>query len=366
MARVLGQSVLFYLVDQSFTYVNSGNSTAAGVIKVNGTSVVISNSNVPAIIQVAINASLGGAGSAGIIASIANAISGSIASIGDAGGGDITVTDVDHGLAANDVIVISGCTDPAYNGTFTVLAIPTTDTFTVTASYTASDTGTWTRGLGTVTVTDVAHGLSVGDSIIISGCSDSEYNGTFTILTVSTADTFTITATWGATDIGYWESAYAGFVTVSLETETITVLFNYESFNEMTVTIDGTAVTVTDATSLTADNLIAEQTNLEISYDIELDDVTSKDDLGKNTVEPVELSLSVSNSNIYTSSDANYQMLRRACDSRTPIYAYIVKASGIPIACSAVIDKLEEPVETKKVVRANCSWKSTGAITRIT
>jgi len=294
MARVLGQSVLFYLVDQSFTYVNSGNSTAAGVIKVNGTDIVISNSNVPAIIQVAINASIGGAGSAGLIASI-----------GDAGGGDILVTDVAHGLSVDDSIIISGCSDAAYNGTFTVLTVPTANTFTITAEYTASDTG-------------------------------------------------------------YWESADAGFVTVSLETETITVLFNYGSFNEMTVTIDGTAVTVTDATAPTADNLIAEQTNLEISYDIELDDVTSKDDLGKNTVEPVELSLSVSNQNIYTSSDANYQMLRRACDSRMPIYAYITKASGIPIACSAVIEKLEEPVETKKVVRANCSWKSTGAITRIT
>ncbi|MDP8286967.1 MAG: hypothetical protein RAP03_09820, partial [Candidatus Electryonea clarkiae] len=158
MARVLGQSVLFYLVDQSFTYVNSGNLIAAGVIKVNGTDIVISNSNVPAIIQVAINASIGGAGSAGLIASI-----------GDAGGGDILVTDVAHGLSVDDSIIISGCSDAAYNGTFTVLTVPTANTFTITAEYTASDTG-------------------------------------------------------------YWESADAGFVTVSLETETITVLFNYGSF----------------------------------------------------------------------------------------------------------------------------------------
>jgi len=294
MSRVLGKSVLFYLVDQSLTYVNSGNSTAAGVITINGTKIAISNSNVAAIIQVAINGALGGVGSAGLIASIA-----------DAGGGDITVTDFAHGLTAGDSIIISGCADEAYNGTFEVESVPSADTFTVTATYTATDTG-------------------------------------------------------------YWESADAGYVTVSLATETFTVLFNCGTFNEMTVTINSVAVVVTDATTPSADKLIAEQTNLEISYDIELDDVTNKDGDGLNEAEAVELSLSVTNQNIYTSSDANYQLLRDACDAKKPIYAYIVKASGIPIACAAVISKLEEAVETKKVVRANCSWKSTGAITRIT
>jgi len=75
------------------------------------------------------------AGSAGVIASIA-----------DAGGGDITVTDVTHGLLAGDYITINGCTDAAYNGVFEVLTAPTADTYTVTAVYTATDTGTWQMG----------------------------------------------------------------------------------------------------------------------------------------------------------------------------------------------------------------------------
>jgi hypothetical protein len=71
---------------------------------------------------------------------------GVIASIADAGGGQITVGDVGHGLSAGDMITINGCTDSAYNGLFEVITVPTADTFTVTATYTATDTGTWQKG----------------------------------------------------------------------------------------------------------------------------------------------------------------------------------------------------------------------------
>lgn len=59
--------------------------------------------------------------------------------------------------------------------------------------------------VGTVLVTDVGHGLTVGDYITQNGCADANYNGIFTILTTPTADTYTITATWGATDTGTWQ-----------------------------------------------------------------------------------------------------------------------------------------------------------------
>lgn len=71
---------------------------------------------------------------------------GAIASIADAGGGDITVTDVAHGLSVGDFITQNDCTDAAYNGLFEVLTVPTADTYTVTAVYTATDTGMWQKG----------------------------------------------------------------------------------------------------------------------------------------------------------------------------------------------------------------------------
>jgi hypothetical protein len=71
---------------------------------------------------------------------------GVVASIADAGGGDITVTDVAHGLSAGNIITMNGHTDAAYNGIFEVKTVPTLDTFTITAVYTATDTGYWQKG----------------------------------------------------------------------------------------------------------------------------------------------------------------------------------------------------------------------------
>lgn len=48
-----------------------------------------------------------------------------------------------------------------------------------------------TRSGAVATVTLASHGLAVGDSIKISGATESEYNGTFTIATVPTSGTFT-------------------------------------------------------------------------------------------------------------------------------------------------------------------------------
>lgn len=49
------------------------------------------------------------------------------------------------------------------------------------------------------TVTVVAHGLRVGDTVVVSGAADAPLNGKYTIATVPTADTFTYTAS-GAAD----------------------------------------------------------------------------------------------------------------------------------------------------------------------
>ena len=66
-----------------------------------------------------------------------------IASIADAGGGDITVTTTgSHLLAVGDVITQTNLADAAYVGVFVVQTVPSGTTYTVTATYTATGTGT--------------------------------------------------------------------------------------------------------------------------------------------------------------------------------------------------------------------------------
>lgn len=72
-------------------------------------------------------------------ASINNTVTG----IADAGGGDITVTTEEvHSYSIDDIITHVGFDDANYNDTFNVLTTPTTKTYTVTATFGASETGT--------------------------------------------------------------------------------------------------------------------------------------------------------------------------------------------------------------------------------
>ena len=68
---------------------------------------------------------------------------GVIASIADAGGGDVTINDVAHGLLAGAYITINGTTD--YNGIYEVQTA-STDSFTITATWTSDQTGYWQQG----------------------------------------------------------------------------------------------------------------------------------------------------------------------------------------------------------------------------
>jgi hypothetical protein len=66
-----------------------------------------------------------------------------ISSIADAGGGDVTVTtSTAHELSVDDIITQSGCADSNYNSTFKVKTAPTTTTYTITATWGSTDTGT--------------------------------------------------------------------------------------------------------------------------------------------------------------------------------------------------------------------------------
>jgi len=68
---------------------------------------------------------------------------GSITAVGDNGSGKAQYTSNAHGLTDGNTVTITGCTDTAYNVT-AVISNVTTNTFDIeTVTYTATDTGTW-------------------------------------------------------------------------------------------------------------------------------------------------------------------------------------------------------------------------------
>lgn len=62
---------------------------------------------------------------------------------------DFTVTSATHGLEVGDTVVIAGCTVEAYNGTWTVATVPDANTFTVESDANPGDAddGTATKQL---------------------------------------------------------------------------------------------------------------------------------------------------------------------------------------------------------------------------
>lgn len=90
----------------------------------------------------------------------------SITSIADAGGGDITVTtSVQHPLYAGDTVTIAGTT---YDGDYTVVSRPSGTTFTVTAAFTATDTGTASGYVSGKNLDDMTANIATGSDELSS------------------------------------------------------------------------------------------------------------------------------------------------------------------------------------------------------
>lgn len=102
-----------------------------------------------------------------------------------------TITSVGHGLTNGNSVIITGTT--SYEGTFTVASV-STDTFVITDTFVADDaTGQWelnpNPSSSLSTITSAAHGLSNADEVTITGTTG--YNGTFAVSGVTT-NTFAI------------------------------------------------------------------------------------------------------------------------------------------------------------------------------
>lgn len=68
------------------------------------------------------------------------------------GGGTQTEfqTAANHGMIVGRTIYINGCTNPSYNGPWVVANVPALDMLVVNVAYVSDDTGTWTYGIGGV------------------------------------------------------------------------------------------------------------------------------------------------------------------------------------------------------------------------
>src|SRR5271163_2747520 len=108
-------------------------------------------------------------------------------------------TSAAHGLSAGQSVTIAGVGVAGYNGTFPVVAAPSITQFTYIAGASGlAASGAGTSASATATIqTSSAHGLVVGQSVTIAGVAVATYNGTFTILTVPNSTSFTFTATTG-------------------------------------------------------------------------------------------------------------------------------------------------------------------------
>ncbi len=120
-----------------------------------------------------------------------------------------------HGLTAGQTVTIVGVGVAGYNGTFTVLAAPSTTQFTYVVGATGlASSGGGTAASATVTIQTVAtHGFVAGQLVTISGVGVAGYNGTFSVASVVNSTEFTYSATSGGlTASGGGTAAAAGNV----------------------------------------------------------------------------------------------------------------------------------------------------------
>lgn len=100
-----------------------------------------------------------------------------------------------HGYVNGQSVEILGAAPVAFNGTYNVTVIDA-NTFTYimgSAQGAAATLGSAKADTTTATATALAHGFSIGNSVIVGGANPEGYNGTVTITGVPSTDTFTYT-----------------------------------------------------------------------------------------------------------------------------------------------------------------------------
>jgi hypothetical protein len=187
--------------------------------------------------------------------------------------GTVTVTtSAIHGLTTNQIIVVSGASPAAYNGTYRITSIIDYTHFTfarvanpgayasgaqvsiagvtstlIPATSTALAGASWSSSNSQVTITTAAaHGLTSGQTVYVSGAIPSGYNGAY-VATVTNATQFTFPAVY---DPGVYISG--GVVAIGTPTSSTISSASWSSANGGEV-----AVTTAGAHGLIAGQLVS-------------------------------------------------------------------------------------------------------------
>lgn len=167
--------------DTNFDRVSQGGPGAAPIVvdESNSVSIAASPTGATQPAAVAIAASPSGATQSGYLVTI--------------------TTGVAHGLSAGQTVTVSGVGVAGYNGTFSVIGVPSSTQFTYVAGTTGlAASGGGTAASATVTITtSTAHGFAAGQLVNISGVGVAGYNGSFNVANVLSSTQFTYSAASG-------------------------------------------------------------------------------------------------------------------------------------------------------------------------
>ena len=188
----------------------------------------------------------------------ANGTAYTISAITNTGTGALVTTASAHNLYTGNIITVTGATPSAYNGTFAITRQSAT-TFTyaliTNPGGNATVVGTYSLAVATISsidhsgttanaVTATNHGLITGNQITVTGCTPSDYNGTFIITRLSDVQFSYVMATTPATSATVVGSYTVVAQTISSNVQTgiiakLTTPVNHDLVTGDVVTISG-------------------------------------------------------------------------------------------------------------------------------
>jgi hypothetical protein len=188
----------------------------------------------------------------------ANGTTFAITSITNTGTGALVTTASAHNLYTGNIIIVTGATPSAYNGTFAITRqSATTFTYALVTNPGGDATvvGTYSLAVSTISsidhsgttanvLTATNHGLFTGNQITVTGCTPSDYNGTFIITKLSDVQFSYIMATTPATSATVVGSYVVVAQTISSNVQTgivakLTTPVNHDLQTGAIVTISG-------------------------------------------------------------------------------------------------------------------------------
>ena len=151
------------------------------------------------------------------------------------------VTVTGHGLTTGDSVLVSGANLSEYNGTFTVTVVDANNIYYDMGSTPSADPeGTIIGRSVLAVVNQPSHGFSTGDSVLIGGATETEYNGTFTITVIDSNYYSYETATIASSD--------ASGSPIARTTKAVVTSVGHELYEGNSVTISGANETAYNGT----------------------------------------------------------------------------------------------------------------------